>query len=243
VLSSELARAPRRISAAAVLRELGLTLAALDDLRVFLWPGWEAGATAWRRHVRAPGGRRSATAAPAGPRQLAGLGRPGNIAFFTLLAVLVTGWWVVLRPTSFLGGPATFVVIRGTSMLPTLHTGDLVIAEAQSSYQVGEVVVYQVPRGQPGAGDDLIHRIVGGSAAAGYVLQGDNNAAPDPWTVPAADIRGKEALHVSGTGGWLLVLHSPLFLGVIGALVAMSLVLWPPGWMRRLLDGGGGPGR
>ena len=103
-------------------------------------------------------------------------------------------------------------------MLPTLKTGDLVLAEAQPAYHVGDLVVYAVPAGQIGAGDDLIHRIVAGSATAGYTLKGDNNPAPDPWTVPAHDILGREAVVLPGAGRWLLVLRTPLFAGLAAAL-------------------------
>ncbi|MGO8687342.1 MAG: signal peptidase I [Candidatus Dormibacteria bacterium] len=167
-------------------------------------------------------------------RRLAGsLRRPVNVAFLVVLAVVAAGWWVALRPTSFLDGPASFLVVKGTSMLPTLHTGDLVLAEARPSYHVGDLVVYAVPRGQIGAGDDLIHRIVAGSAAAGYTLKGDNNPAPDPWTVPAHDILGREAVVLPGAGRWLLVLRTPLFAGLTAAAVAVWLVASPPAWVRR----------
>jgi signal peptidase I len=167
------------------------------------------------------------------------LRRPANLAFLVGVAVLMTGWWVELRPTTWLGGPASFVVVRGTSMLPRLRTGDFVVAEAQPSYRVGDVVVYRVPVGEPGAGDELIHRIVAGDAAAGYVMKGDNNPSPDPWTVPRGDVLGREALVIPGIGSWFLVVRSPLFAGAIAAILAITLVLRPPAWMRRLESLGG----
>ena len=164
---------------------------------------------------------------------LGSLRRPVNVIFAVVLVAVVSVWWVVLRPTSFLGGPATFVTVKGTSMLPTLKTGDFVLAEAQPTYKVGDLVVYRVPRGQIGAGDDLIHRIVAGNATTGFTLKGDNNPAPDPWIVPRSDVLGKEALAVPGLGNSLLVIRSPLFAGLVAAAIAMWLVISPPGWMRR----------
>jgi len=164
---------------------------------------------------------------------LAGLRRPANIAFFGVLLVVVTAWWVVLRPTSMFGGPATFITVKGTSMLPTLKTGDFVLAEAQPAYRTGDLVVYRVPKGQIGAGDDLIHRIVAGNATVGFTLKGDNNPAPDPWTVPRSDILGKEAVVLPGFGNTLLVLRSPLFAGLAAALIAIWVVLSPPEWLGR----------
>jgi signal peptidase len=161
------------------------------------------------------------------------LRRPVNIIFAVVLVAVVSVWWVALRPTSFLGGPATFITVKGTSMLPTLKTGDFVLAEAQPTYKIGDLVVYRVPKGQIGAGDDLIHRIVAGNATTGFTLKGDKNPAPDPWIVPRSDVLGKEALAVPGLGNSLLVIRSPLFAGLVAALIAMWLVISPPGWMRR----------
>jgi signal peptidase len=181
--------------------------------------------------------RRAATRVQHAARRLGlhlagALRKPVNVVFVAVLVVVAAGWWVALRPASLLDGPASFLVVKGTSMLPTLHTGDLVLAEAQSSYQVGDLVVYAVPSGQIGAGDELIHRIVGGSATAGFVLQGDNNPSPDPWTVPSSDVLGKEAAVVPGAGRWLLVLRTPLFAGLAAAAIAAWLVLSPPAWLR-----------
>jgi signal peptidase len=170
---------------------------------------------------------------PADRGLLQSLCRPANIVFAVALVAVVSGWWVTLRPTAFLGGPATFITVKGTSMLPTLKTGDFVLAEAQPTYRVGDLVVYRVPKGQIGAGDDLIHRIVAGNATTGFTLKGDDNPAPDPWIVPRSDVLGKEALTVPGLGNSLLVIRSPLFAGLVAALIAIWLVISPPEWMRR----------
>src|SRR4051794_6818652 len=61
-----------------------------------------------------------------------------------------------------LGGRAGWVLVSGTSMLPRFHTGDLVLVERRSSYHVGEVVAYHIPQATVGAGNVVIHRIVGG---------------------------------------------------------------------------------
>ncbi|MGP8159756.1 MAG: signal peptidase I [Candidatus Dormibacteria bacterium] len=245
------------------LRQLGLTVAALGELGAVLDPFRPLAATVLERGRarRAPGAagegagvtaRPSApdprpaeravpvaerglerTAQPPGRSFLQSLRRPVNIAFLAVLVVVLTAWWVELRPTSLLGGPATFITVKGTSMLPTLKTGDFVLAEAQPAYHVGDLVVYRVPKGQIGAGDDLIHRIVAGNATVGFTLKGDNNPAPDPWTVPRSDVLGKEAVVIPGFGSTLLVLRSPIFAGLAAALIAMWVVLSPPEWMRR----------
>jgi len=82
-------------------------------------------------------------------------------------------------PAVGLGGPVTYIVIRGTSMLPTYQPGDLVLVGEAEEYGPGDVVAYQVPEGEIGEGMILIHRIVGGSAGEGFVLLGDNNDEED----------------------------------------------------------------
>ena len=79
------------------------------------------------------------------------------------------------------GEPSRLVIVSGHSMDPTFHTGDLVLAWPSDDYQVGDVAPYRVPEGEPGAGGLVIHRIVGGDGELGFVMQGDNNPAPDIW--------------------------------------------------------------
>ena len=125
---------------------------------------------------------------------------------------LAAAWAVTLRPTT-LGGPATYVVVRGDSMLPDFHSGDLVVLQTASRYGTGDVVGYRVPDGEIGAGHVVVHRIV----------EGDNNPAPDPWVPRARDIAGKVWLLVPGLGTVIVVAHQPV---VAGALAVSLLVMW-----------------
>ena len=132
-----------------------------------------------------------------------------------LLAVLL---WLALPQG--LGGRAGWVLVSGTSMLPHLHTGDLVLVERRSSYHVGEVVAYRIPKGQVGAGHVVIHRIVGGNARAGWKLQGDNRTAPDLWYPTNHEVVGAKLLRVPNAWLVLRFLHTPLFLGLLAGLGA-----------------------
>ena len=114
-----------------------------------------------------------------------------------------------------LGGRAGWVVVSGTSMLPHMHTGDLALVERQSSYHVGEVVAYHVPKGQVGAGYEVIHRIVGGNARTGWVIQGDNRTLPDLWRPHNSDIVGARLLWIPKAYLILRFLHTPLLLGLL----------------------------
>jgi signal peptidase len=133
-------------------------------------------------------------------------------------------WALTLRPQS-LGGPVDYVMVQGVSMEPTFHTGDLVLTWREDSYRKGEVVAYRVPQGEVGAGSIVIHRIVGGSAQRGFVMQGDNNAVPDDWHPRPGDILGKARLRIPRFGTIFTFLHAPLPLASLGAGIAVALLL------------------
>jgi signal peptidase len=118
-------------------------------------------------------------------------------------------------------------MVRGVSMLPTYKTGDLIITRKASSYRKGDIVAYHVPKGQFGAGIVVIHRIIGGTAAKGFVIQGDNNPFRDDWTPTPKDIVGKAWVRLPRAGVVLLFLHSPLTLASLGAGIVIVFVLFP----------------
>ena len=133
-------------------------------------------------------------------------------AQLALVAVLL---WFALPQG--LGGRAGWVLVSGTSMLPHLHTGDLVLVERRSSYHVGDVVAYHVPKGQVGAGHVVIHRIVGGNGSTGWTMQGDNRTAPDLWHPTNRDVLGSKALRIPDAWLVLRVLHIPILLALFAA--------------------------
>jgi signal peptidase len=147
-----------------------------------------------------------------------------NAAGLVLVVASVVFWAMFLRPQS-LGGPAAYVLVSGKSMLPRYHTGDMVLVEKQSQYHVGEVIAYRVPKGDPMAGAQVIHRIIGGDAQHGFVVQGDNRTAPDVWRPKAADIVGAKAMRFPNAVVLLQFLRSPLLLGLMAACFVFVRVL------------------
>jgi signal peptidase I len=123
------------------------------------------------------------------------------------------------------GGPAGYIVVAGTSMEPTYSDGTLVITFTGPSYTVGDVVAFAVDVGEGRSRPLVIHRIIGGDAAGGYVTQGDNRPFSDPWSVRPADIVGRAAFAVPAFGQALLFLRSPIMLASIGAALATYVVL------------------
>ncbi len=136
---------------------------------------------------------------------------------YASLLVLAVAWFVWLRPVG-LGGPASYIIVSGISMEPTLYSGDLVILQAQEMYSVGDVVAFQVPAG------NVIHRIVD-QDGPNYILQGDNKDNIDPWTPQQGDILGSLWLHIPQLGDWIEKLQEPLWLAAFIAILCFILLL------------------
>jgi signal peptidase len=132
------------------------------------------------------------------------------------LAIAIALWLLFLRPT-FLGGGQTYLIVSGHSMEPTLLTGDLTILERHAAYRKGDIVAYRADGGV------IIHRIVGGSAARGYVVQGDNRDAPDHWRPRVGDVLGMVAVKVPKAGLLVAWLRKPLVL-VLFVIAAAGLI-------------------
>ena len=152
------------------------------------------------------------------------LGRSLRWAALALTVLFAAIWLVFLRPT-FLGGPATYVIVSGRSMEPALHAGDLVVARKHESYSLRKTIVYDVPRGEPGAGTRVIHRIVGGSEQAGFIVKGDNREGQDPWRPKGEDVVGEMWFHVPRAGIALLYLQTPLGAALVAGLTTLLFML------------------
>lgn len=147
-----------------------------------------------------------------------------------LFVALVVVWLVLLRPQA-LGGATDYVIVSGGSMDPVLYDGDLAVVRRESSYRVGDVVVYRVPESEVGAGSLVIHRVVGGSGSRGYVTQGDNREGADGWRPRDVDVVGKVRWSVPVGGRLLAFVHSPIGMASFAGLVAFALAF--PGGRRR----------
>lgn len=108
-----------------------------------------------------------------------------------------------------------YVVTNGVSMNPVYYQGDLVFVTKADSYHVGQIAAYHgsVP------GQRVLHRIIGGSGSAGFVMKGDNNESTDPLTPTTEEMIGRAVLHVPHGGLWLKPLLGPSGLGMLSFLV------------------------
>ena len=106
-----------------------------------------------------------------------------------------------------------------------MYEGDLAVVRQQSSYEEGDIVAFRVPEGEDGEGAIIIHRIVGGDAENGFILQGDNKDSTDRWHPRQDDIIGSTWFHVGGAGDWVRKLYEPLGRGVIVGIMAVFLMI------------------
>lgn len=117
-----------------------------------------------------------------------------------------------------LGGWASYAIVSGTSMLPTLQEGDLVMARERPQYEVGDIVLFEVDGGR------VIHRIVGESEE-GFIVQGDNKPRVDNWTPDHDEILGSQVVRVPRVGRWIYdAQQNPYIFGaLLGGLGSLGI--------------------
>lgn len=156
--------------------------------------------------------------------------RTVSVVFSVLSTLLLAGFCLLAWPTS-LGGKAAWVTVSGTSMLPNYRTGDMVLAWNDGNWHVGDVVLYSVD----GTSTNLIvHRLVSGDATSGWIAQGDNKPAPDPWTIPQSSVRGRELVHIPFVGVVLTAARTPQVLAIAAGALVFGAVLMVPKRKRKL---------
>ncbi|WP_084128892.1 signal peptidase I [Demequina sp. NBRC 110055] len=141
----------------------------------------------------------------------------GNVAGWILLAIMAWFAW----PATLHGG-TSYVLVSGESMLPTYEPRDMVIARTGEP-KVGDVIVY-APDDLGGA--QIVHRIIGGNADDGWVLQGDNNDFIDPFEPTADEVRGIVRVHLPFVGHVTVVLLNPITWFFV-LLLALAILIWP----------------
>ncbi len=142
-----------------------------------------------------------------------------DVVVFVLIAVAAFAIWPVR-----LGGATSYIIVKGTSMEPKFHTGDLAVLRKQDSYRKGDIVAYRIPGRSAGAGHLVVHRIIGRSHG-GYLMQGDNRSTPDSWYPKPTDVLGKFRLLVPLPGIQFWALMPWVCCAAIG--IAVAWMLWP----------------
>lgn len=106
------------------------------------------------------------------------LSRIGNFFFYLFIVIiLIAGLGSVLHNTPFL-----FSVIRSNSMYPLFSRGDLVFVRSLSAaapVKIGDIVLFKTEDDSLARKGWVIHRIIGGDAAKGFITKGDANETTD----------------------------------------------------------------
>src|SRR3984957_10096570 len=146
-----------------------------------------------------------------GPRTKVGLTFVGVTVFLVL--------WILFAPTK-LGGSTTYSITDGVSMQPLLYKNDLALVRAQSSYHVGDVVLYQ----SQVLHRPVLHRIIL-IQNGNYFFKGDNNSFVDPGYATCGELTGKLWFHIGGVGAALGWFGKPLHAAPLAGIAAMVVVL------------------
>lgn len=145
--------------------------------------------------------------------------RVRSAAGWVLVAVVVFLAW-----PAQLGGHLSLIVVSGHSMDGTYRSGDLLLAWPESHNDVGDIIVYKIPKGEPASGMRVVHRIIE-KKDGHFIIQGDNNDSPDFWQPTGSDVVGQPFLRVRAGGLALKWLLSPIALALLcGVCVYWALV-------------------
>lgn len=123
-----------------------------------------------------------------------------------------------------LGGATSLVAVRGRSMEPTYHSGDLLVVRAEEP-DVGDIAVYRMTNSMAHGGN-VVHRVVGVREDGRLVMQGDANDAPDDETPLPSEVMGSPLVNL---GPWPL--RALAYLPLVAALAfcaSIGWIIWPP---------------
>lgn len=121
------------------------------------------------------------------------------------------------------------VAVQGTSMLPTLKTGELVfLAPADpNTLKKGDIIAVRVPAQQRSTYDlpvNVVHRIVRIehiSTGLLFITKGDNNSGNDVFTTPAGNVAGRLKFVVPALGYAFLFgqsVEGEIFFGAVAVI-------------------------
>jgi signal peptidase I len=142
-----------------------------------------------------------------------------KVAAIIVAAAVLFGAWTFFAPTK-LGGTTTYSITDGISMHPSLYKGDFAVIRAQSSYHVGEVVLYE----SQVLHKPVLHRIIL-IQNGNYFFKGDNNDFVDPGYATRSELIGALWFHIPHVGAVLGWFGVPAHASVLAGIAAMAVVL------------------
>jgi signal peptidase I len=142
-----------------------------------------------------------------------------KIAGLIVAVAVVFGVWTFFAPTK-LGGTTTYSITDGISMNPLLYKGDFAVIRAQSSYHVGDVVLYE----SQVLHKPVLHRIIL-IQNGNYFFKGDNNDFVDPGYATRNELIGALWFHIPHAGAILGWFGVPAHAALLAGFAAMAVVL------------------
>ena len=142
-----------------------------------------------------------------------------KIAGVIVAVAVLFGVWTFFAPTK-LGGTTTYSITDGVSMNPLLYKGDFAVIRPQSSYHVGDVVLYE----SQVLHKPVLHRIIL-IQNGNYFFKGDNNDFVDPGYATHSELIGKLWFHVPHAGAVLGWFGVPAHAALLAGIAAMAVVL------------------
>jgi len=177
------------------------------------------------------------------------------VATVGIALLIVGGGWMSMVYLLKTPNPITYVT--GTSMLPNLREGDLVIlrgttaARLAEDFEAGEraIIVYR----SPVSNIPIIHRVVAvkydsAGNVIGFNTQGDNVPIPDMWmgeplVVKETDIVGRVAYHIPYLGFLVIFFSSTAGRITSGAIIALLVIWMIVDEKKRMIEARGEPQR
>jgi signal peptidase len=174
--------------------------------------------------------------APEVPQKKRGVAYYIGLGLSGALLLIVIALALVLIVVPKMAG-ATPLTVLTQSMEPLYPPGTLIFVRPVKAddIRIGDVVTYQIQSGEPAV---ISHRVIainsGSSGARTFVVQGDNNATPDPSAVIPAQIKGRLWYSVPLAGwvnsvvnganrSWIVDVVAGLFLAYAGYMVASGI--------------------
>lgn len=120
----------------------------------------------------------------------------------------------------------TYAVVTG-SMEPKVPVGTLALVSKKSAtdLQAGDIIAFPEPANPKRI---ILHRIAASQTSGTiteYTTKGDNNNAPDNWSVNASQVKGKMIYGIPYIGRLIMLAQQPLGFAVLVGIPAAFLVI------------------
>ena len=136
----------------------------------------------------------------------------------------------VVAVSSATGGPLTWAVTHGGSMVPTITPGTLTVLQQRPVYRVGDIVGY---RNADLDDQVVLHRVLKVTDDGHLVMKGDANTWVDPFQPTLDRVLGEQVLAVPSVGNGLAALEGPLPVAVLGGGLTLLFLTRGGGGRRR----------